>query len=109
MNISLGTEKDKMKYLKFGYVTKRGVADKIMTEEVGLYTSWGAYSFLNLIVCIIEKYAGRDIAVIISKAFVIDIDRYSQLPFIIFPGQKAHDDEPIKKPRNKQKLVSRIK
>jgi transcriptional regulator GlxA family with amidase domain len=73
------------------------VDDKIMTEEDGLYTSGGAYSFLNLIAYLIEKYAGRDMAILISKAFMIDIDRFSQSPFIIFSGQKAHDDEPIKK------------
>ena len=73
------------------------VDDKIMTEEDGLYTSGGAYSFLNLIAYLIEKYAGRDMAILIAKAFMIDIDRYSQSPFIIFSGQKAHDDEPIKK------------
>jgi len=73
------------------------VDDKIMTEEDGIYTSGGAYSFLNLILYIIEKYAGRDIAVIVSKMFMIDIDRISQSPFIMFQGQKAHDDEPIKK------------
>ncbi len=73
------------------------VDDKIMTEEDGIYTSGGAYSFLNLLVYIIEKYAGRDIAVIIAKTFMIDIDRISQSPFIIFQGQKTHDDEPIKK------------
>lgn len=73
------------------------VDDKIMTEEDGIYTSGGAYSFLNLLVYIIEKYAGRDIAVLISKTFMIDIDRISQSPFIIFKGQKVHDDEPIKK------------
>ncbi len=73
------------------------VDDKIMTEEDGIYTSGGAYSFLNLLVYIIEKYAGRDIAILIAKAFMIDIDRISQSPFIIFQGQKAHDDEPIKK------------
>jgi transcriptional regulator GlxA family with amidase domain len=28
---------------------------------------------------------------------MIDIDRISQSPFIIFQGQKAHDDEPVKK------------
>ena len=28
---------------------------------------------------------------------MIDIDRISQSPFIIFEGQKTHDDEPIKK------------
>jgi transcriptional regulator GlxA family with amidase domain len=73
------------------------VDDKIMTAEDGIYTSGGAYSFLNLIVYLIEKYAGRDMAVLISKAFMIDIDRVSQSPFIIFAGQKEHDDEPVKK------------
>ena len=73
------------------------VDDKIMTEEDGIYTSGGAYSFLNLLVYIIEKYGGRDIAILIAKAFMIDIDRISQSPFIIFQGQKAHTDEPIKK------------
>ncbi|HRI20197.1 MAG TPA: helix-turn-helix domain-containing protein [Panacibacter sp.] len=73
------------------------VDDKIMTEDDGIYTSGGAYSFLNLLVYIIEKYAGRDIAILIAKTFMIDIDRISQSPFIIFQGQKAHDDEHIKK------------
>jgi transcriptional regulator GlxA family with amidase domain len=73
------------------------VDDKIITEEDGIYTSGGAYSFLNLLVYIIEKYAGRDVAVIIAKRFMIDIDRISQSPFTIFKGQKTHDDEPIKK------------
>ena len=73
------------------------VDDKIMTEDDGIYTSGGAYSFLNLLVYIIEKYTGRDMAIMIAKAFMIDIDRISQSPFIMFQGQKAHDDEPIKK------------
>ncbi len=73
------------------------VDDKIMTEDDGLYTSGGAYCFLNLIAYLIEKYAGRDMAILIAKAFMIDIDRSSQSPFIIFSGQKAHDDEPIRK------------
>src|SRR6185295_16336529 len=71
--------------------------DRIMTEEDGIYTSGGAYTFLNLLTYIIEKYAGRDIAILIAKAFMIDIDRISQSPFIIFKGQKAHEDEPIRK------------
>jgi transcriptional regulator GlxA family with amidase domain len=72
------------------------VDDKIMTAEDGIYTSGGAYSFLNLLLYLIEKYAGRETAIFISKAFMIDIDRASQSPFIIFEGQKTHDDEPIK-------------
>ena len=73
------------------------VDDKIMTDEDGLYTSGGAYSYLNLLAYLIEKYAGRDIAIMISKAFMIDIDRVSQSPFIMFRGQKTHEDEPVKK------------
>jgi transcriptional regulator GlxA family with amidase domain len=71
--------------------------DKIMTEDAGIYTSGGAYSYLNLLLYLIEKYAGRDVAVLISKAFMIDIDRDSQSPFIMFKGQKEHEDEQIKK------------
>jgi len=73
------------------------VDDKIMTEDDGIYTSGGAYSYLNLLVYLVEKFAGRDIAILISKSFMIDIDRISQSPFIIFQGQKAHDDAPVKK------------
>lgn len=70
---------------------------KIMTEDDGIYTSGGAYSYLNLMVYLVEKHAGREMAIMISKAFMIDIDRDSQSPFIIFQGQKAHEDEPVKK------------
>lgn len=72
------------------------VDEKITTEEDGIYTSGGAYAFLNLLLYLIEKNAGRDIAVHISKAFSIDIDRDSQSPFIIFEGQKDHGDKKIK-------------
>ncbi len=73
------------------------VDDKIMTEADGIYTSGGAYSYLNLILYLVEKYAGRDMAILTSKTFMIDIDRESQSPFIIFSGQKAHEDASIKK------------
>ena len=71
--------------------------EKIMTEKEGIYTSGGAYSYLNLVLYLIEKYFGREISVIIAKSFMIDIDKTSQSPFIIFKGQKAHDDEAVKK------------
>ncbi|HYK47491.1 MAG TPA: helix-turn-helix domain-containing protein [Parafilimonas sp.] len=71
--------------------------DKIMTEEDGIYTSGGAYSYLNLLLYLVEKHAGRDIAILTSKTFMIDIDRDSQSPFIMFRGQKSHEDEPVKK------------
>jgi len=72
------------------------VDEKIMTAEDGIYTSGGAYAFLNLVLHIIEKYAGRQVAILASKAFSIDIDRESQSAFIIFEGQKDHEDEKVK-------------
>lgn len=71
--------------------------DKILTEADGIYTSGGAYSFTNLILYLIEKYAGRDTAVMAAKGFMIDIDRSSQSPFIIFSGQKSHKDKEVLK------------
>jgi transcriptional regulator GlxA family with amidase domain len=72
------------------------VEDKIITDEHGIYSSGGAFSYLNLILYLIEKQAGRDVAVFMSKAFQIDIERRSQSPFTMFRGQKAHEDEAIK-------------
>ncbi len=72
-------------------------AYKIITDEAGIYTSGGAYSSLNLILYLVEKFAGREMALLSSKVFEIDIERSSQSPFIIFKGQKEHQDEVIKK------------
>jgi transcriptional regulator GlxA family with amidase domain len=68
----------------------------IISEEKGIYSSGGAISYLNLLLHLIEKYTSREIAVIASKFFAVEIDRKTQSPFIMFNGQKKHDDEPIK-------------
>ncbi|HTD92540.1 MAG TPA: helix-turn-helix domain-containing protein [Chitinophagaceae bacterium] len=73
------------------------VTEKIITDEQGLYSSGGAFSYLNLILHLIEKYAGHDMAVLSAKVFAIEIERSSQSSFMIFQGQKTHEDEPVKK------------
>lgn len=73
------------------------VEDKIITDENGIYSSGGAFSYLNLILYLIEKFAGRNVALFCSKAFQIDYQRNSQSHFMIFQGQKEHEDETIKK------------
>jgi transcriptional regulator GlxA family with amidase domain len=73
------------------------VTEKIITDEQGIYSSGGAFSYLNLILYLIEKFAGRNIAVLTAKVFAIEIERKDQLSFVIFEGQKNHEDEPIKK------------
>lgn len=72
------------------------MAEKIITDERGIYSSGGAYSYLNLILYLIEKFVGRDTAILCAKVFAIEIDRSSQSPFIMFSGQKGHEDTQIK-------------
>jgi transcriptional regulator GlxA family with amidase domain len=72
-------------------------ADKLITDENGIYTNGGAYSFLNLVIYLIEKYYDRQTAIYCSKVFQIEMDRNNQSEFAIFTGQKRHDDEVVKK------------
>jgi transcriptional regulator GlxA family with amidase domain len=71
--------------------------DKLITEEQGIYTNGGAYSFLNLILFLIEKFFDRETAVVCSKMYQIDIARTSQSSFHIFEMHKDHGDELIAK------------
>ncbi|HEY3403155.1 MAG TPA: helix-turn-helix domain-containing protein [Ohtaekwangia sp.] len=73
------------------------VTEKVITDEQGIYSSGGAFSYTNLILYLIEKYAGRDMSVLCAKVFALDIDREDQLSFIIFQGQKDHEDIQIRK------------
>lgn len=68
----------------------------IITEVDGLYSSGGASSYWNLLLHLVEKLEGREMSIMAAKFFAIEIDRKSQSPFIMFNGQKKHEDEPIK-------------
>lgn len=66
--------------------------DKLIAAEPGIYTNGGAFSFLNLVLFLVEKYFNRQTAIFCSKIFQIDIERSSQSPFLIFQIQKNHGD-----------------
>lgn len=70
--------------------------DKLITDEQGIYTNGGAYSFLNLMIYLVEKYYDRQTAILCSKVFQIEMDRRNQSAFIIFKGQKQHGDDMVK-------------
>ena len=69
----------------------------IITEEHGLYSSGGANSYWNLLLYLVEKYTNRATAILAAKFFAIEIDRDSQSAFMMFNGQRGHEDEGIKK------------
>ncbi len=72
------------------------VNGSIITEEQGIYSSGGANSYWNLLLYLVEKYTDRETAILAAKFFVIDIDRDSQSDFMMFQGQKEHEDHEIK-------------
>ncbi len=69
--------------------------DTFITDEYGIYTNGGAYSFLNLMIYLVEKYFDRPTAIYCAKVFQIEMDRNSQSEFSIFAGQKHHQDEMV--------------
>lgn len=71
--------------------------DKVITDENGIYTNGGAFSFLNLIIYLVEKFYDRETAIYCAKVFQIEMDRKSQLSFVIFKGQKQHRDDLVRK------------
>ena len=69
--------------------------EKVISEDNGIYSSGGAYSFLNLLLYLIEKHYGRETAIWCSKVAEIEFDRIDQNQFTIFNGQKNHHDQDI--------------
>jgi transcriptional regulator GlxA family with amidase domain len=72
------------------------VDGRIVTEQQGLYSSGGATSYWNMLLHLVEKHAGREMAILAAKVYALEIDRKTQSPFIMFNGQKKHEDESIK-------------
>lgn len=70
-------------------------AGQLITDENGIYTNGGAYSFLNLVIYLVEKYYDRQTAIYCAKVFQIEMDRNSQSPFAMFTGQKSHGDNMV--------------
>jgi transcriptional regulator GlxA family with amidase domain len=66
--------------------------DKVITEQNGIYSSGGATSYWNLLLYLVEKYTNREMAIMASKFFLLEMGRNSQSPFVMFQGQKDHED-----------------
>jgi len=71
--------------------------DKILTEDSGLYCTGAATAFMTLCLHLIEKYGSKALASRCARALLVDTDRYSQSPYIIYDFWKNHSDEQILK------------
>lgn len=71
--------------------------NKIITDDRGTYTSAGAFSSLNLLLYLVEKFADKETAIWLAKVFQVDLNRNSQHPFMILNQLYNHEDDAIKK------------
>lgn len=86
-----------VEHMQQKYPEAKVLPDAVITDQEGVYTSGGAFSSLNLILYLVEKFCGREIGLQISKMLSIDMDRVSQAHFAVFQGQRGHEDEEILK------------
>lgn len=68
----------------------------VITEDNRIFTSGGAFTFLNLIVYLIERFYGKEVAQWIIGVYQIDYTRNSQNPFVLLSTQKNHTNNFIK-------------
>ncbi len=66
---------------------------EITTFEGGIYTSGGATNSFHLLLRVLEKYCGREVAVSTAKYFAIDMNRSQQAYFGTFQPVHNHKDE----------------
>ncbi len=69
----------------------------IIVDEGRICSSGGATSFLNLVLYLIEKYGGKEVASICSKALLVESRKPNQNSYAIFSPQKSHNDDDILK------------
>ncbi|MEO6851015.1 MAG: helix-turn-helix domain-containing protein [Mucilaginibacter sp.] len=69
------------------------VDQKMLTEQNGIYSSGGASAYWSLLLHLVEKYTSREMAIMASKYFVLDMGRNNQSEFMMFKGQRSHEDE----------------
>lgn len=67
-------------------------AEETLTADGSLYTSGGSTSSFHLLILLVQKYCGNEIAVQIAKIFSIDLNRYKQSYFSTFRPNHLHND-----------------
>lgn len=70
--------------------------EAVVTYDAGLYTSGGATSSFHLMLYLLEKYCGRNMAIEMAKMFSIDMDRQQQRHFAGFSPIRNHSDSLVK-------------
>ncbi|ACR12016.1 transcriptional regulator, AraC family [Teredinibacter turnerae T7901] len=83
--------------LRTRYPSIKVQPDAVVTDNAGIYTGGGAFSSLNLILYLVEKFCGYQIGIQVAKTFSIHRDHINQAHFAIFNGLSGHGDTLILK------------
>jgi transcriptional regulator GlxA family with amidase domain len=67
-------------------------AGQMIVDNGDVITSGGATAFLNLVLYLVERFAGHERANLAAKVLLVDGHRPSQLPYIAFGPERAHSD-----------------
>jgi transcriptional regulator GlxA family with amidase domain len=70
---------------------------RTLTVDGHCYTSGGSTSAFHLLVFLVQKYCGNEVAVRISKIFSIELDRHQQTYFSTFRPDYSHNDDLVRK------------
>jgi transcriptional regulator GlxA family with amidase domain len=74
---------------------------RTVTVDGRCYTSGGSVSAFHLLILLVQKYCGNEMAIRISKFFAIDLDRYQQSYFSTFRPDYSHNDELVRRVQKK--------
>ena len=69
--------------------------EKLITDEGDLFTAGGANAGGDLALYLIAKYAGKEAAFQTARIMVMDMDRNSQSPYLMFRIEKIHGDKDV--------------
>jgi len=69
--------------------------DRILTEDGGLTCTGAATSIFNLGLHLIRTFGSEALASVCSKALLVDPNRDSQSPYLVFSARKSHGDTDI--------------
>jgi transcriptional regulator GlxA family with amidase domain len=70
---------------------------RTITIDERCYTSGGATFSFHLLIFLIQKHLGNELAISVSKIFAVDLNRYQQSYFSTFRPDYSHSDEMVKK------------
>jgi transcriptional regulator GlxA family with amidase domain len=78
--------------LRRRYPAVNVIADRMIVDTGDVITSGGATAFLNLVLYLVERFAGHDHANLAAKLLLVDGHRPSQRPYIAFGPERSHGD-----------------